>query len=611
MSQSISFNISRRSFLALSGATCAVGLPACAQSSGTLKAFSTPALIEDLPTKELQDQMNNAWNINATGWTEQAMNGDPFNSLFASDQSYYYNPLETDLTGSLVEKVSWTSFPNRIIFYFKDLTADQQFELCDFGTVSGVDLPEIPDASTVCAITTQGVVPNPITTKPFQPYGPRGWMDEYCEMAVTREGDQDTGRITRVDFVCENPEYWYTLWSVSPETVVEIYQDTLGRPQITEEDLMLKDSNGDPVIDPSTGRPAYNPLNKWNSGPRRLADSGGAMHLTSTPNTLQTEMGLAGGASVLRNQGNENASDLICCGQYGQIFRNSDPHIGQIANQVVGLGFKISLANPIGLYIQEPNFSNYVLPDDPNLPQGATAADCWQVLRGKQTLDLPGMKSNYNFILHAKFEIPQAWRDAGVSFEVGDIMIGGQKIKYGSQMLATIQIALFPRAVKAETPQTPLACVAGVDLPFAEAFPQQTMFQNLWDAYNSTNVPNVRDIPMTLASNTIIVAPHVTPGSTHEIAILGSSIDNSVSLPDVAYFMPGDVTPDPDIDVDVLAFENVNYAVPGNSEPGPQQMLKLRVKVAQGAKAGSRSVSIANTGRTYRHQEPFFLWVES
>jgi hypothetical protein len=91
-------------------------------------------------------------------------------------------------------------------------------------------------------------------------------------------------------------------------------------------DLQLTDASGNPVIDPTTGRPAYNPLNKWNNGAasRRGANaSGGAIHLTSTPNTLQTELGLAGGATVRRTVGNTNPQKLICCSQFGQAFRNS------------------------------------------------------------------------------------------------------------------------------------------------------------------------------------------------------------------------------------------------------------------------------------------------
>src|SRR5262249_19256063 len=67
------------------------------------------------------------------------------------------------------------------------------------------------------------------------------------------------------------------------------------RVRVARADLELSDpKTGKPVIDPSTGAAAYNPLNKWNRGTvsaRGGANaSGGAVHLTSTPNTLQTEL---------------------------------------------------------------------------------------------------------------------------------------------------------------------------------------------------------------------------------------------------------------------------------------------------------------------------------
>src|SRR5688500_7602079 len=136
---------------------------------------------------------------------------------------------------------------------------------------------------------------------------------------------------------------------IDPQKVADLYSSTLSWDAPTAQqvtvpvsDLYLTDpSTGQVVTDPSTGRPAYNPLNKWNSGPVAVrgtsSNAGGAMHLTSTPNTLQTEMQLAGGATVLRQMGNTNPQALICCSQYGQAYRNSDPHIGQGVNQVVSL----------------------------------------------------------------------------------------------------------------------------------------------------------------------------------------------------------------------------------------------------------------------------------
>ena len=94
---------------------------------------------------------------------------------------------------------------------------------------------------------------------PYGPYGPRGWQDEYCEWSVLRN---DRGQIVRIDFACENPEYWYALWRIDPQRVLELYRETLDQPRIALEDLQLT-YNGLVVIDRFTRLPAYNPLNKY------------------------------------------------------------------------------------------------------------------------------------------------------------------------------------------------------------------------------------------------------------------------------------------------------------------------------------------------------------
>jgi hypothetical protein len=200
--------------------------------------------------------------------------------------------------------------------------------------------------------------------KTFGPYGPRGWLDEYCEWSAARDANNN---LIRIDFCCENPEYWTTLWKVDQHRVRELYEETLNfgvplerKVKVALEDLQLIGQDRNPVIDPQTQKAAYNPLNKWNSGPvaiRTGAESGftgGAMHLTSTPNTLQTELGLAGASSVQFTSGNNDPQALICCGQFGQEYRHSDPHIGQSVNQVVSAGYMVCLADPVGLYIQLP-----------------------------------------------------------------------------------------------------------------------------------------------------------------------------------------------------------------------------------------------------------------
>jgi len=64
------------------------------------------------------------------------------------------------------------------------------------------------------------------------------------------------------------------------------------------------------------------------------------------------------------------------------------------------------------------------------------------------------------------------------------------------------------------------------------------------------------------------------------------------------------------VKVTARALENVVYAVPGNSEPGEQQLLRLDVKVGEGAKLGQRDIRVTNSGQAAAEAAKFFLLVE-
>jgi hypothetical protein len=256
--------------------------------------FSTPAFIQDLDGSS-QINLNFLWNLNANAFTEQSITGDPWNQgnldnsgrfVPSPPQSYYYNLATTTIpAGTQALPVTWGAFPHRLTYFLGknnpstnpyNLEQQKLFELADTGYYtdsSGTkqSFPNIP----------VNLCPNPNwkgELHEYGPYGPRGWQDEYSEWSVTRNNE---GKITRVDFVCENPEYWYTLWSIDPNSVAQKYEETLnfGLPanspnlvKVKVEDLYLNDPiSGKPVTDPFTKKPAYNPLNKWNSGPTSIS----------------------------------------------------------------------------------------------------------------------------------------------------------------------------------------------------------------------------------------------------------------------------------------------------------------------------------------------------
>ena len=528
-------------------------------------SFWTPARWLDFGAGPQQDNLNILWNNNLNGFTNQGINGNPWNQPNSAGITNYFNPLNTPIpTGSPIAAIQWSAFPGRITAYNPSLTSEQVLELGDTGYMTNGCLRQ-----TFPPITT-----NPCTQQaenlPYGPYGPRGWQDEYCEWSVQR--DPQTNAILRVDIVCENPEYWNSLWIIDPSKVLELYQTTLGKPQILLEDLYLLDSNGNPVIDPSTGRPAYNPLNQWNSGPVSTSTQGGAMHLTSTPNTLQTEIGLASAATIQRTAYNyTNPNGLICCAEYGQIYRNSDPHIGAQVNAKVMLGLNVTLANPPGLYIQEPsNWSVYEFPE-------GTQADWWTIARGYSSInDADGNPMPGNYILHAVFAPP-----AGSQYTVSDVKINGSPIVWAGQIIQTFQMQIVASAFATSTPAA-VGCATDSGGPNLDQ-PLQLFHGAVFGAMNATNIPNPVGQPMNLLSNSTLIAPVVWTNQTYPMVLTAALM--STGTPAVTF-------DDPAITAQVISSYTVNYAVPGNSYPANATALVLTVVAKSGVVPGLHGISI-------------------
>ncbi|HYG62257.1 MAG TPA: hypothetical protein VEL74_06730, partial [Thermoanaerobaculia bacterium] len=548
-----------------------------------LSAFSLPAFIQDLPAGSPEDiALKEQWNINVEGWIQQAMPTLP---------SWFYDPTRTDIpSGTAALRVEWGAFPGRLDQYFSkqppnppanpyNLSDEQVYELADTGFYTdnqqSSSFPQIP--ATLCP---QADWNGELET--FGPYGPRGWLDEYCEWSAARDA---SGNLVRVDFACENPEYWYTLWKIDPAKVCALYESVLNwdapesrQVKVLPEDLWLYDTNGNVVNDPETNLPAYNPLNKWNNSPvsQRNGDSsaftGGVMHLTSTPNTLQTELGLAGSATLQYNSGNSDPQILICCGNYGQEYRHSDPHIGQSVNQVVGgqalgKGCLVCLADPVGLYIQNLTnpaalgFGSSV--NQSLLPSGAQATDIWQVVRGSASLvdpvtgqDFPGA-----FNLHVVCQIPSAWLAGQPDLTLADITINGEPILYAGQIANQFDVGLYVRPLPAGSPAPQVPCASTAPMP---GQPLQCMYSVLWNAYYAGVETAPTGATMSLASNTTMIAPQVQAGG-NPLLTLTCNPPSGNEAPTVSVMQANGAGPDPTIQVEVLSISLANYAVPGNS----------------------------------------------
>lgn len=234
-------------------------------------------------------------------------------------------------------------------------------------------------------------------------------QDEYCEWSVTRASD---GRITQVDFTCEGPEYWAFLAATDPQKTLDLYRAHVGQ-HVQMTDLYRNGS--------------YDPHNRWN-----VSATDGCMHLIQPSNSLHAEIELAGGASIVRlnpdGSPKTSAAELIRCGAYGAPERHSDPHIGDRVNALARARADITLADPVGLYLDSDglDLSQWALPD------GSAPDTLVTYTRGS-----PG---------HWLRMVVKAPTDA--DFLLADVTINGRTIDYGAQIVDCMRVKLTGLATR-------------------------------------------------------------------------------------------------------------------------------------------------------------------
>ena len=253
-------------------------------------------------------------------------------------------------------------------------------------------------------------------------------QDEYCEWRVERDSQ---GRVVRVMFTSEPPEYWQALHGDSlnandgqddrsleftgdPKLLLDLYRTHVSE-AVQPEDLECQDDIylGDPT--PAYRKGEYNPYNRWNT-------TDGVMHLTHPSNTLNAEIRLGADATVLwchddseTSQVEASPDTIIARGRLGGNNRCSDPTIAGSVNHLAAQGFGITLADPVGLYMDHLDMAGWTI----KLGSRAEPVDpgWFRVVRGQ-----PGL------IERAVFEVPAA---IGT---ISDIEIGGEPIRYGGQL---------------------------------------------------------------------------------------------------------------------------------------------------------------------------------
>jgi len=278
-------------------------------------------------------------------------------------------------------------------------------------------------------------------------------QDEYLEWFVTRNPQ---GKITRVVFTCEGPEYWEALAHGYPPVYTRPRsQGGLGGTKHTNaqgDKQKLQDlyqqfvGQTVPLTDLFDANGRYNRWNKWNT-------TEGAVHLNNPFNTLGAEINIAAQATILRKNDNgqiiTDPDALIRCSGFGERLRASDPHIGDEVNTLARAGSAITLLNPVGLYMDSLEATGWATPD------GTPAIQFWTPVRGAA-----------GTTVRAVFEVPPA-----AGYTVGDIEIGGQRIEFGGQIAKRINVKLTGIACRQGSFNNAALACPGAGASFALAAP--------------------------------------------------------------------------------------------------------------------------------------------
>jgi hypothetical protein len=243
----------------------------------------------------------------------------------------------------------------------------------------------------------------------------RNVQDEYLEWSIKKDNN---GKMLKIVFCNEGPEYFQYLGQTQPETLVKLYQDLNPGFSITAADLFHN-------VD---GKMVYNPTNKWNDS----TTTGTIMHLIQINNTLGAEVDLGALATVLRKRKDgtpiTDSDELIKCSKYGNPGRNSDPTIGAAINSIARGGPLITIQNPVALYIDGINWGQIETPD------GTDPSTFWKWARGQE-----------GTYMRAEFEVPST-----KDYVLGDLTVKGLPLEYGGQLADFIKISITGRAMDTE-----------------------------------------------------------------------------------------------------------------------------------------------------------------
>lgn len=377
-----------------------------------MKLYAPPADINDF-SRRPKDAANLAvgWHKRVVSFIEDAKAG-----TVHTGSGLFYDQLADapSIPDSDPQGITWNGFPLFLTRWYATLDPDQADEAANEA------------AETLQHKSSFGLYTKTANGK-FQALSlPYRRQDEYCEWYAEREN----GKIKRIYFTAEPPEYWEFMGHADMSLVQELYAELLHNKHIPPADLVWQQDVYEKQHDHyklAYAKGDYNGHNKWNT-------ELGAVHLTHWANSLGAEVQLASDGSIgwpvaPGPDGKTPPDKLMACAGFGGVNRSSDPRIGAAVFDFARTGLSVALANPIGLYMQPFDLKGLLDPDGNDVGD-----ECLKILR--QSKD--GKR-----VLRVEISPPD-----GAKYALGDCKLDGNKLVTGSQIARRITMVLYGVAKK-------------------------------------------------------------------------------------------------------------------------------------------------------------------
>jgi hypothetical protein len=208
---------------------------------------------------------------------------------------------------------------------------------------------------------------------------------EYFEWYTERD---PAGKVTKVTFSTETPEYWEQLAAADKDRVEQLYQEHV-HPSVRWEDLVKPDGT-------------YDRRNRWTT-------TDGIMHFVNRINEVWQAIFLARSGAEL-TVGDGAPRDNFESGSSGA--NAADDYIIREVAALGRAGLDITVHDPVSLYIDGWDDTGWTTPD------GSPVGNYWRITRGR-----PGA------VLRLEYKVPPE-----EGFVVGDILIGGRPVLHGGQL---------------------------------------------------------------------------------------------------------------------------------------------------------------------------------